>query len=52
MPEETRKGQFTQWMLADFCILDPDIHSIPENELHGVSVTATIVGGSVAAGSC
>jgi predicted amidohydrolase YtcJ len=44
---EDRKGTLGDGMLADITVLDRDILATPPEELHGLTVTATIVGGRV-----
>jgi predicted amidohydrolase YtcJ len=44
---EDRKGTLDEGMLADIAVLDSDLGSTPESELHALEVTATVVGGRV-----
>ncbi len=42
---EKRKGSLEPGKLADFCVLDQDILSVPPEEIHTISNVATVVGG-------
>ncbi len=42
---EKRKGSLEPGKLADFCVLDRDILSVPPDEIHTVRNVATVVGG-------
>ncbi len=44
---ETQKGRLRPGMLADFVLLDADIHHIPVAELHSVSPVLTVAGGQI-----
>ena len=44
--EENVKGQVREGYLADFCLLDRDLLSIPHEEILKANVTATFVDGS------
>ena len=44
--EEHIKGRIMPGMLADFCVLDRDIFTIPTMDIHNISVTATYVAGA------
>jgi predicted amidohydrolase YtcJ len=43
--EEKRKGSLEPGKLADFCVLDRDILSVPADEIHTIKNLATVVGG-------
>jgi predicted amidohydrolase YtcJ len=43
---EKHKGSLEPGKLADFCILDRDILSVPSEEIHTVKNVATVVGGT------
>lgn len=43
--EEHLKGRLRPGMLADFAVLDADPFTVEPSALHGISVTATVVGG-------
>ncbi len=42
---EKRKGSLEPGKLADFCVLDRDILSVPAEEIHTITNLATVVGG-------
>ena len=42
---EKRKGSLEPGKLADFCVLDQDILSVPPEEIHAIKNVATVVGG-------
>ncbi len=42
---EKHKGSLEPGKLADFCILEQDIFSVPSEEIHAVKNVATVVGG-------
>ncbi len=42
---EERKGSLEPGKLADFCVLDRDILSVPPEEIHTITNLATVVGG-------
>lgn len=44
--EEHLKGRLIPGMLADFCVLDRDIFTIPKSDIHRVGVEATYVAGA------
>jgi len=44
---ETCKGSLEPGKLADFCVLDRDILSVPSDEIHAINNLATVVGGEV-----
>ncbi|QGX98772.1 amidohydrolase [Roseovarius faecimaris] len=43
--EEHLKGRLLPGMLADFCVLDRDIFTIPSHDIHNVEVVSTHVAG-------
>jgi predicted amidohydrolase YtcJ len=43
---EKHKGSLEPGKLADFCILDRDILSVPSEEIHTIKNVATVVGGT------
>ena len=45
--KEHHKGSIEAGKLADFCVLDGDILTVPEDEIHSLSNVATVVGGRV-----
>ncbi|OFW57949.1 MAG: hypothetical protein A2133_07630 [Actinobacteria bacterium RBG_16_64_13] len=45
---ERRKGSLEPGKLADFCVLDQDILSVPPEDIHAITNVATVVGGSIA----
>ena len=49
--EERDKGTLAHGMLADFAVLSEDIHRVAPENIHDVAVTATILGGRIAAGT-
>lgn len=49
--EESYKGALRRGFMADFVVLSEDLYEIPVEEIHTVTVTATVVGGQLAAGS-
>jgi predicted amidohydrolase YtcJ len=44
---EHRKGSLEPGKLADFCVLEQDILSIPPEEIHAITNVATVVGGQL-----
>lgn len=44
---ERRKGSLEPGKLADFCVLDQDILSVPPEEIHCITNVGTVVGGKV-----
>jgi predicted amidohydrolase YtcJ len=44
---EKRKGSLEPDKLADFCVLDRDILSVPAEEIHAITNLATVVGGKL-----
>jgi predicted amidohydrolase YtcJ len=48
--EEHHKGALTHGMLADFIVLSEDIYQVQPSQISQVSVTATVVSGSVVFG--
>ena len=42
---EERKGSLEPGKLADFCVLDRDILSVPPEEIHTITNLGTVVGG-------
>ena len=42
---EKRKGSLEAGKLADFCILDRDLLTVPPDEIHAIKNVATVVGG-------
>ena len=44
---EERKGSLERGKLADFCVLDQDILSIPAEDIHAITNVGTVVGGKV-----
>lgn len=44
--EEHLKGRLTPGMLADFCVLDRDIFTIPTVDIHNTGIVATYVAGA------
>lgn len=49
--EESIKGTLAPGMLADFVVLSDDIYAVPAADIEAITVTATVVGGRLAAGA-
>lgn len=49
--QEKDKGTLARGMLADFAVLSEDLYRVPAAAIADVSVTATVVGGRIAAGA-
>lgn len=49
--EDTIKGTLAPGMFADFAVLSADIYSVPAADIKAITVTATVVGGALAAGA-
>lgn len=49
--EDSYKGTLRHGYLADFVVLSDDLYQIPAETIHTVTVTATVVGGELVAGS-
>lgn len=48
---ERRKGSLERGKLADFCVLDQDILSVPAEDIHTITNVGTVVGGKVVYGT-
>jgi predicted amidohydrolase YtcJ len=44
---EGRKGSIEPGKLADFCVLEQDILSVPAEDIHAITNVGTVVGGKV-----
>lgn len=48
--EETRKGTLSHGMLADLAVLSADVYTVPVEQIRDITVTGTVVGGTVVHG--